>query len=120
MTHATGKSWTRAVRIASTSPAIVLSASLLLSPLWAQEQEPKPDPVTDLKKDVEALKRGQADIQKQLQEIQRLLQTRAAAPAPRPRPSAPDVAGVEFRLGDRPTKGESTAPLTLVEFTDYQ
>ncbi len=96
----------------------MLAVGLMLPPLHAQEREPITDPVADLKQDVEALKKGQAEIQRQLQEIRRLLQARPANPAPRP--SGPNVKGVVIDLGDGPSKGESTAPLTLVEFTDYQ
>ena len=121
MNYTTGNSWTVGRRLTATTTAILLSASLLLTTSYAEgQQPPKPDSVADLKKAVEALKKGQADIQKQLLEIQRLLQNRAAAPAPRARPAVPQVAGVELTIGDRPFKGENTAPLTLVEFTDYQ
>jgi len=71
-----------------------------------------------IKKDIEALKQGQQQIQKDLAEIKKLVQARpAAAPA---RPPGPDVAGKVFNLGDNPVRGEQTASLTLVEFTDYQ
>jgi len=66
--------------------------------------------------EIEALKQGQEQIQKDLQEIKKLLQARAQPQ----RPAAPDVAGKVFDLGDNPVKGESTAKITLVEFTDYQ
>jgi hypothetical protein len=73
---------------------------------------------SDLRQEIEDLKQGQQQIQKQLQEIQQLLKTRpAAAPA---RPAGPDVKGKIFDLADNPVKGESTAKLTLVDFTDYQ
>jgi hypothetical protein len=72
----------------------------------------------ELEKEIEALKKGQEAIQKELAEIKRLIQTRpAAAPARR---AGPDVAGKTFDLRANPVKGEQTAKLTLVEFTDYQ
>ncbi|MFQ5741207.1 MAG: hypothetical protein ACE5JX_19580 [Acidobacteriota bacterium] len=69
----------------------------------------------DLRKEIEALKRGQAKIQRQLQEIQQLLGKLAPT-----RPSLPDVKGVVFDLAGHPTRGSETARLTLIEFTDYQ
>jgi protein-disulfide isomerase len=82
--------------------ACVLSAPLAL----AQQQ-----PTDDLKKDIEALKEGQKAIQKDIQEIKALLQK--AQPAPPPQ-------NVVLELGKSPFKGERTAKLTLVEFSDYQ
>ena len=72
----------------------------------------------ELKQEIEELKKGQADIRNQLQEIIKLLQTRPAAQAAAP--AGPNVQNVVFDLADNPTKGEDTAKLTMVEFTDYQ
>jgi protein-disulfide isomerase len=84
----------------------------LVPGLWASGAEQETG--QDLKKEIEALKQGQERIQKELQEIKALLQ---GARAERP---APTVRDVVFSLGDHPVRGENTAPLTLVEFTDYQ
>ncbi len=71
-----------------------------------------------LREEVEALKKGQDQIRKDLEEIKKLLQQR---PAPAPaRRAAPSVEDKVFDLGDNPVKGADTAKLTLVEFTDYQ
>ena len=69
----------------------------------------------ELRQEIEALKKGQQEIQKQLQEIKKLVQAKPAA-----RPSGPNVKGKVFDLGANPVKGEPTAKVTLVEFTDYQ
>ena len=69
----------------------------------------------ELRKEIEALKQGQQQIQKQLQEITTLLKSKPAA-----KPSGPNVKGVELDLGDNFILGVDTAKLTLVEFTDYQ
>jgi protein-disulfide isomerase len=82
--------------------ACILSAPLAL----AQQQ-----PTDDLKKDIEALKEGQKAIQKDLQEIKALLQKQQPAPPPQ---------NVVLELGKSPFKGERTAKLTLVEYSDYQ
>ncbi|MBP7147900.1 MAG: hypothetical protein KBD01_10175 [Acidobacteria bacterium] len=73
----------------------------------AQAQEP------DLRGEIEALKKGQQQILRQLDEIKKMLQTPA-------RPAAPDVRDKVFNLGDNPRKGSDAAKITLMEFTDYQ
>src|SRR5512132_3258852 len=82
--------------------ACVLSAPLAL----AQQQS-----TDDLKKDIDSLKEGQKAIQKDIQEIKALLQKGQPAPPPQ---------NVVLELGKSPFKGERTAKLTLVEFSDYQ
>ncbi|MGE5716816.1 MAG: hypothetical protein ACM369_09230 [Acidobacteriota bacterium] len=83
--------------------ACVLSAPVAL----AQQQTS----IDDLKKDIETLKEGQKAIQKDMQEIKTLLQ--------KGQPAAPSQV-VDLDLGNSPVKGERTAKLTLVEFSDYQ
>jgi protein-disulfide isomerase len=70
----------------------------------------------DLKKDIEALKEGQQAIQKDLQEIKKLLAARPAAPG-----TGVDQAmnAIVETAGD-PTKGNKNAKLTVVEFSEYQ
>ncbi len=79
-------------------------------------QETSSEGVNDLKEEIEALKEGQKAIQKELQEIKSLLRARQA-PAPAP---APPPREFVLDLGGSPFKGDETAKLTLVEFTDYQ
>ncbi len=71
----------------------------------------------DLKQEIEALKKGQQEIQKQLAEIKTLLQARPAPP-----PAAPtlNVKDVPFNLGANPIRGADSAKLILIEFSDYQ
>ncbi|MEJ2246690.1 MAG: hypothetical protein P8Y80_11535 [Acidobacteriota bacterium] len=69
----------------------------------------------DLRREIEALKKGQEQIREELKDIKELLQGREKA-----KPSGPNVRDVEFDLGKNPVIGEDTARLTLVEFTDYQ
>ena len=67
-----------------------------------------------LERDVDALQDGQRALQKDLQDIKTLLQARpAAAPSAEPQNAVLTVDGA-------PSKGEKTAKLTLVEFTDFQ
>jgi hypothetical protein len=84
--------------------------------------------VADLRREIQALKAGQTAIQKELLEIKNLLlqkeiqalregaQARPAAPAPVPAPAQITVISVAEAL----FKGEKTAKLTLIDFTDYQ
>ncbi len=85
---------------------LVLFASA--GPAPAQQTDPK------LWDEIQALKKGQDEIKKQLQEHKQLVQSRPAAPA------APDVRNVPLDLGDHPTLGSNTAKVTLIEFSDYQ
>ena len=66
-----------------------------------------------LRKDLEEIKRGQSNIQNELQEIKTLLRGRAPAPPPEPQ-------NVVLEIKDDPFKGQPDAKLTLIEFSDYQ
>ena len=70
----------------------------------------------ELQKEIEALKQGQQQIQKDLQEIKRLVQQQRSAPAR----SGPNVRNKVFDIAANPVKGLPTAKLTLIEFLDYQ
>jgi len=96
------------------SISLCLLAVLFSLTVAVQARAQTSDP--ELREEVEALKKGQEQIQKDLAEIKKLLQAR---PQPQ-RPAAPDVKGKVFDLGDNPVVGEPSAKLTLVEFTDYQ
>ncbi len=116
----------------------VLALCLLLpAPILAQETQSNDvrDELEELKRgqqeiqrqiqlmrEVEALKQGQAEIRRELDAIKKLIQASPAAPARAAAraPSGPRVKDVVFTVGDNPSKGENTAKLTLVEFTDYQ
>ena len=74
------------------------------------------DDIATLRKDVEALKQGQAAVLRELQQIKTLLSQ--APPGPRAAPSPPSE--VTLAVGDAPSKGKKDAKITLVEFTDYQ
>ena len=89
---------------------LVVFTLMLALPVLAQQTPP------DLQQEIERLKEGQQAIQKELQEIKKLLQSRR----PPARRAEPDVSGLVFNLRDNPVKGDQTASLTLIEFTDYQ
>jgi protein-disulfide isomerase len=70
--------------------------------------------IEGMRDDIEVLKQGQAVMQKDLAEIKRMLQR--APPRAQPQPFQPldiDIAGAASR-------GAQDAPVTMIEFTDYQ
>jgi len=79
----------------------------LLSPGLAPAQQPTTE---ELKKEIETVKEGVRAIQKDLQEIKALLQSRPGGPP----------ANVVLDLGKSPFRGKRDARLTLVEFSDFQ
>jgi protein-disulfide isomerase len=69
----------------------------------------------DLKKDIQALKEGQQAIQKDLQDIKKLLAARPAGGAP-----AEPALNAIISVDGEPFKGDKNAKLTLVEFSEFQ
>ena len=71
------------------------------------------DDLASIRRDINALKEGQAAVLRELQQIRNLLsQAGARAAAPQ------QEAVVSLRNG--PSKGSKDARITVVEFTDYQ
>jgi len=70
------------------------------------------DDLSELRQEVEALKQGQLQLQRELQEINALLRRR--------QPAATDVQNVVLTIDGYPSKGDQRAKLILIEFTDYQ
>lgn len=70
-----------------------------------------------MRREIEALKLGQEALQKELQEIKTLLQAREQPPAPPPPAEAIDAM---VSVDGEPMRGDPSATLTLVEFSDYQ
>lgn len=97
------------VPVVASALGLLLLAGLQPPAAFAQQAE------QELRDEIEALKQGQEQIRKDLQEIKQLLQGQR-----RPAPAGPNVKDKVFDIGDNPVKGEHTAKLTLVEFTDYQ
>jgi protein-disulfide isomerase len=96
------------IRFTKITIAIILLFVVSASDVMAKSK------TDQLKDEIQELKKGQDQIQKDLEEIKKLLQqgNRAA-------PAKPAFKPTDMKLGDAPTKGESTAPVTLVEFSDY-
>jgi protein-disulfide isomerase len=96
--------------------AVALTLSVMVAGLAGVGAQ-SPGELEALRKEIAALKDAQLAMQQQLQELLALVRTlqpqAPKAPAQRPLPSALVVAGA-------PSKGQATAPVTLVEFSDYQ
>ena len=90
----------------------VLAVTLLTigSPACAQ----KPDELVSLRKELEALKAGQADLRKELDEIKALLK-----PAPQ-QVILEAPPGMTAPIADAPSRGSASAPVIMVEFSDYE
>ncbi len=73
------------------------------------------DKTAELKEEIQALKQGQEQIQKDLEEIKKLLQQGA-----RTAPGRQAFKPTDVTLGNVAYLGEKTAPVTLIEFSDYQ
>jgi len=101
----------KTVMIRNWKGSIPLLLILLCSAPPARAQQPS---MEELIKQIQSLSQSVSAMQKELQEIKTLLQSRAPqAPAPPPQNVLLDLTG-------RPSLGENTAKLTLVEFSDYQ
>ena len=90
------------------APVSLVAWLLSASPACAQQAPPG-----DVQKQLDALKAQVGAMQKDLDEIKALLAPLRAQQPPKPEDIALD-------LGTRPVKGNPSAKLTLVEFTDYQ
>jgi protein-disulfide isomerase len=89
--------------------------------------------LSDLRREIDALKAGQTAIQKDILEIKNLLLQKelqaarealqgrpAAAPAQAQAPAPAPETQLVLSIDGAPIKGEKNAKVTLIEFTDYQ
>jgi len=86
--------------------SVLLAGVVTVGPVAAQQTS-----TDELKRDIQALQESLKAIQKDLQEIKGML-ARQAPP--------PSGIGAVIDFGKSAIKGERTAKLTLVEFSDYQ
>ncbi len=97
---------------------LIIAVAALVAVAWAPAARAQTGD-EELQKQIDALKQGQEEILRQLAEIKKQLAARPVE-APPARPAGPNVRDRVFDLGANLVRGESTAPLTVVEFTDYQ
>ncbi|HEV8616726.1 MAG TPA: thioredoxin domain-containing protein [Methylomirabilota bacterium] len=77
------------------------------------------DELATIKREIDALKAGQAALQSELQAIKRLLGQARQAPSPgEAGPAAPE--NIEVSIGGAFAKGRPDARVTIVEFSDFQ
>jgi protein-disulfide isomerase len=94
--------------------AVLVIATIALSAAPASTQSS--EELKALRQELEAIKEGQGRLQKDVQEIKAILQgARAAAQPPQVQPQ-----NVVLTLDGEPAKGDKSARVVLVEFTDYQ
>jgi protein-disulfide isomerase len=93
---------------------ILLLLSLHGPPGLAQQS----DDLTQLKKEVEALREGQKALESELQDIKNVLRARQAPRQPSPQETLAQP--VAIKIDGAPFLGARDARLALVEFTDYQ
>jgi protein-disulfide isomerase len=67
-----------------------------------------------LKKEIEALKAQQAEMQKSLDEVREFLKAATGG-----RFGAPSLVNSSFDVSGMPSNGRATAPITLIEISDY-
>ena len=95
--------------------AIFLAALIFWCPQSGSAQKRQQnDVLKQLREDVKSLKKGQEAMQKDLQEIKKLLEARGGA-APLPAPTLQAIS-----IGDNPFLGNKNARVVLLDFSDYQ
>jgi len=90
-----------------------LLATLILLPLPAHGQQSASEEIKQLKSEIQALKANQAELQRQIQELQKLVSPRTATTTPPARDIFVSTEGAA-------SKGDAKAPITLIEYSDYQ
>ena len=94
---------------------VALVALFSLSP--PLEQNPA-DEIAALRKEIQALKEQQAQMQRELQAIRSFLQA-AMRPQQQQEPEVPGLVGASISIDGEPTLGDQSAKVTIVEISDY-
>jgi protein-disulfide isomerase len=94
--------------------AAVLAPLLVFGLACSNSSAQAPRDAESLRKEIDALKAQQAEMQKSLEEIREFL--RAATGG---RFGAPSLVNTTFELDGAPSNGQASAPVTIVEISDY-
>ena len=86
----------------------------MMSLTSALGQQSPPDEITSLRKEVEALRTGHRQLQKDLQLIKSMLLGKQVTP------EAPPLADMAIGIGGAASLGSAEAKVVLIEFSDYQ
>jgi protein-disulfide isomerase len=97
-----------------TSARYLLLVALAACPACGNSSAQSQPNVETLRKDVEALKTSQAEMQKSLDEIREFLKAATGG-----RFGRPSLAESSIDITGAPANGSATAPVTLVEISDY-
>jgi protein-disulfide isomerase len=103
------------MRLIRTAIFLAIASMVFSVSTLAQDPAPKTNSSNndDVRREIRELKQGQEAIQKELQEIKKLLLARDPDAGKPPRPE-------RMSINSRPFKGSNTARLVMVEFSDYQ
>jgi protein-disulfide isomerase len=95
-------------------PAVLLAPLLFLFLACSQSSAQSPKDAESLRKEIDVLKAQQAEMQKSLDEIRDFLQKATGG-----RFGAPSIVNTTFDVSGSPSNGQSSAPITIVEISDY-
>ena len=93
---------------------LLFAPFLFLFLACSQPSAQSPKDAEALRKEVEALKAQQAEMQKSLEEVRDFLKAATGG-----RFGAPSLVKSTFDISGMPTNGRADAPLTLIEISDY-
>ena len=94
---------------------VFVLAPLLIFVLACSEPSAQaPKDAETLRKEIDALKAQQAEMEKSLEEVREFLKAATGG-----RFGAPSLVNSSFDLGDAPINGNQAAPVTIVEISDY-
>ena len=91
------------------------AGSTAIQPIWAAQPD---EEINALRKDVESLKAGQEALRKEITGLKNLIKAQQQTPRERRSPIGDINASVN--VVNDPHKGESSARVTMIEFSDYQ
>jgi hypothetical protein len=92
--------------------SIIFAMTLVFTQTGCSQTSDELKPIIE---EMKVLKKGQEDIRKELQEVKKLLQGKAA-----PRRAAPEFKEAIINMADDPFKGNKSARVVVFEFSDYQ